>query len=525
MNFGPINQDGGWKRLNVAFSRARVAMTIFSSLHPEQIDLRRTSSEGVAALRDFLLFAEGRQPASIVHRGSNRQIKSGIMSSIRKVLELNGYQVETMIGQSDFHVDMAVVDPSDPTRYILAILLDGETYRSTSYTRDREIAQESVLKNLGWNIHRIWTVDWWDARAKEQKKLLDLLEQLKKESAERKAKEPAEQMPATEQAVFTPEAAERKQAPSPKRVTRTTINVYGDPGPAKTPEVKKQASPELPTAEADTDPEPDEEDENEILIPHGGTSAVTGQHVESDPAPKESEDPDDDEEETEVLIPRSKATPVVAHEKPAKDKMSPDRQEEDSTAHGASMPIYSRQPYHMAELEQLSLSADEFCGADMLPELRNRVIAIAEKEAPIAKDLLVKRLIRSCGIGRSSQSVVETAEKAIKQAKLKYTKHSEMLYYWMPDQNPITYYCVRDIADRDAGLFCKQELRSALCYVLQEKGPMQKEQLFKEATKVVGYARMPAALRDAFEGALTFARHSSNVTTDSEGFISLIKNE
>ena len=58
MNFGPLNREGGWRRLNVAVSRARCEMVVYATLRPEQIDLSRTSARGVAALRSFLAYAQ-----------------------------------------------------------------------------------------------------------------------------------------------------------------------------------------------------------------------------------------------------------------------------------------------------------------------------------------------------------------------------------------------------------------------------------------------------------------------------------
>ena len=87
-----------------------------------------------------------------------------------------------MVGHSDFHVDIAVVDPYEPTKYLMGIMLDGDGYRQTKNTRDREVAQIGVLRNLGWSLHRIWTIDWWDNRDKELKKLIALLDKLKDES-------------------------------------------------------------------------------------------------------------------------------------------------------------------------------------------------------------------------------------------------------------------------------------------------------------------------------------------------------
>jgi hypothetical protein len=191
MNFGPINKPGGGKRLNVAFSRARVTMTIFASLYSNDIKVTETSPEGLVAFRNFLKFAEGQdiQTASASEE-KEKLAKAGIMQSICSAITEHGYRCETMVGHSNFRIDIAVIDPFIPTKYIMGILLDGDNYRRTKNTRDREVAQTGVLNNLGWTLMRIWTIDWWDNRDKVIQKILRQLDTLKAVS-ERKAEEAA----------------------------------------------------------------------------------------------------------------------------------------------------------------------------------------------------------------------------------------------------------------------------------------------------------------------------------------------
>ena len=196
-NFGPINKVGGGKRLNVAFSRARVSMTIFSSIYSSDIKVGEDSPDGLVAFRDFLKYAEGNDIRTESNADKQAKLaRAGIMQNICKAIENAGFQYMTMVGHSDFHVDIAVVDPTDPSKYIMGIMLDGDGYRQTKNTRDREIAQISVLKNLGWTLCRVWTIDWWDNRDRELKKILGKLEQLKAEAEhileEKKALEEAQ---------------------------------------------------------------------------------------------------------------------------------------------------------------------------------------------------------------------------------------------------------------------------------------------------------------------------------------------
>ena len=175
MNFGPLNRDGGWRRLNVAITRARQEMIVFATLRPEQIDMTRTAAEGVSALKGFLEYAErGILPQSDTGEQSTRDT-SGIIDAIRVFLNEHGYDSTAHVGHSAYRIDIGVIDPQHPESYKLGILLDAPSYGSSKTTRDREIGQIGVLEGLGWKLHRIWTMDWWDNRNAELQKLLDIL--------------------------------------------------------------------------------------------------------------------------------------------------------------------------------------------------------------------------------------------------------------------------------------------------------------------------------------------------------------
>lgn len=178
LNFGPLNKAGGWKRLNVAVSRARSEMVVFTTMTADMIDLRRTKSKGVEALKNFLEFVQNGKLQG-EHKETGVQKDQGIMEHICKAIMEAGYKYEKAVGHSKFKVDIAVVNPYNEEEYLLGIMLDGENYRRSANTKDREVAQISVLKGLGWELYRIWTMDWWDNRDKELSKFMHFLEERK----------------------------------------------------------------------------------------------------------------------------------------------------------------------------------------------------------------------------------------------------------------------------------------------------------------------------------------------------------
>lgn len=173
MNFGPLNNQGGERRLNVAVSRARYEMVIYSTLMPEQIDLNRSKAKGVEGLKRFLEFARsGRLATSSAVMAANEQ-HSEFVTLVAEALRAKGYQVDTLVGRSKFKVDLAVLHPSKENEYMLGILCDGHNYYDTKTTRDREIVQPNVLHMLNWNVMRVWSIDWFDNSEAVVKRITD----------------------------------------------------------------------------------------------------------------------------------------------------------------------------------------------------------------------------------------------------------------------------------------------------------------------------------------------------------------
>lgn len=193
MNFGPLNRDGGWRRLNVAVTRARYEMHIFATLHADQIDLSRTSAEGVAGLKSFLHFAEKGHLSVRPEDVQEAMSKQHLSVTIRKKLQEKGFDVKCNIGTSGFKVDIGIVHPDKPEQYILGIVIDGHYYYNAQTTNDREMVMPSVLKALGWNVHRIWTMDWFENSSKIIDAIVDKVKHLQTqpEIKEEEIKEPA----------------------------------------------------------------------------------------------------------------------------------------------------------------------------------------------------------------------------------------------------------------------------------------------------------------------------------------------
>ncbi|MEM7755480.1 MAG: DUF4011 domain-containing protein [Planctomycetota bacterium] len=157
MNFGPLNRDGGERRLNVAVTRARRRVVAFASFEPDRIDPARTNAVGVRHLRRFLEFARsGKQPATPADTVDTGPIES----AVRDELLARGHDVAERVGTGASRIALAVRDPADPTCFILGIEFDGPAYADAESATDRDRIRPAVLGGLGWTLYRVWSVEW-----------------------------------------------------------------------------------------------------------------------------------------------------------------------------------------------------------------------------------------------------------------------------------------------------------------------------------------------------------------------------
>lgn len=161
-NFGPLNRQGGHRRLNVAVTRARRELTVYSSFRSDQLSTDGIRHNGVSHLKSFLDYAE-RGAAALPESPEMEAAaqESSLESAVAAQLRQRGWTLQLGIGVSRFRVSIGVVDPHDQARFLAGIEFDGITYRDAAAARDRDQIREQVLRGLGWRIFRVWSPDWW----------------------------------------------------------------------------------------------------------------------------------------------------------------------------------------------------------------------------------------------------------------------------------------------------------------------------------------------------------------------------
>jgi hypothetical protein len=173
MSFGPVNGEGGERRLNVLFSRARVRCEIFASFDPGDIDPSRPSRVGPRVLKRFLDYAKTGIIEEQVATGLDAD--SPFEEDVARVIRDLGYEADPQVGTAGFRIDIGVRHPDRPGQYIVAVECDGAAYHSALWARERDRLRQDVLEGLGWRFHRIWSTDWFHRRDHEIRRLAEAL--------------------------------------------------------------------------------------------------------------------------------------------------------------------------------------------------------------------------------------------------------------------------------------------------------------------------------------------------------------
>ncbi|HJJ55798.1 MAG TPA: AAA domain-containing protein, partial [Methanocorpusculum sp.] len=184
-NFGPLNQIGGERRLNVMITRARERCVVFSNFKASDLNIDGTGySKGLSALIHFLRYAENRNNPSLNDENMalsndveyNEDSSTIFSSMIAQLLEDNGYDVDLDVGCGGLKIDVAVKDPDNNGVYFAGISCDGPYYYSSEVARDRDRIRNQILKGLGWNIIQVWSTEWYHHPGACIRNLLNKLE-------------------------------------------------------------------------------------------------------------------------------------------------------------------------------------------------------------------------------------------------------------------------------------------------------------------------------------------------------------
>ncbi len=207
---------------------------VFATLRPEQINLGRTGARGVIDFKHFLEFADrGARAIAESFAPTGRDVEAPFEHAVKRALEAKGWVVHPQIGVSFFRVDLGVVHPDFPGRYLAGVECDGATYHRSATARDRDRLREMVLTDLGWRIRRIWSTEWWmDAASALEKIHLRLVGDLEADRLARTIVPP--ELPAADDPI-TPEEMDAPPRTDTEEEARAVLD-HPEPANVQEPE-------------------------------------------------------------------------------------------------------------------------------------------------------------------------------------------------------------------------------------------------------------------------------------------------
>jgi hypothetical protein len=474
MNLGPLGKDGGERRLNVAVPRAREQLVVFSSIDPEHIR-EDVTAPGVQHLRELLAYARAGGHAGA--EAAARPPATRLTKAIGDALAAKGWIVHHQVGCAGYRLDLAIVDPDEPGRYVLAIETDGPAYASAPVARDRDRLRALVLGNLGWRLHRIWSLDWWHDGDKELARAHNqVINAIAKARAARKP--PVSTIDRTAPVLTAVGAA--GGAPGAARSGPIAVSTIDRTEPVLTPAARAAtAEPTSPTAihDAPTSPSP---------IADAPTVPTTAPAVKPTRTVRTSTS-------RPVIIapPREAPAPAPVMRAPTRPSAVP-----------PGGPVV--QPYQTASVPAGRRTPDELQEPARSEEVGKVIEKVLEVEAPISLGLLSRRVGAYFGVGRVTDNVLaRVREVALTRGQLGTGDDADVV--WRKDQNPAVWPPVRvpgNAAEtrREAIEVPVSEIASASLVVLGRNLGMKQDDLGRETAKLLGFARytdkVAARMRD-----------------------------
>ena len=509
MNFGPLNREGGWRRLNVAVSRSRKSMIIYSVLKPEQIR-NDVTAQGVRNLKEFLAYAENRRTLAAERNLASGEKVDYLVQEIATAIEDLGYKVQCNIGNSEFKMDIGVVNPYNDAVYLLGILLDSENCKEAATAKDRFVLQPSILGGLGWKLVRLWILDWLDDADKVKMALKMAIEaEVVKAKAEHDAEEAAkaaeklrqmelEQVQAVVIADFEPEEDNEDEELSVVNgsggMFEADVSEQADDANAGAAEVEQVAPVQSDVAEAE---------QNNVAREAAEEQEAASAEAEAEKKEQSTADVTEAGEEQQAVVPEAEnesaaSTPVV------KKKFSRRGPKE----------------YKLANIKPQGQPNDFYNDAnkEKIVVAINKVLA---KEAPIEINALRTRIIALWGFSKSSAKLDASFRAILAEVTTNITVDQDRSFVWPQEQDPELYNIYREAGERSLGDIAVQEVINAAYVSLKEKGSMEMQDLQRDVAKRFNCSKFTKVVEGYVSYAVDKALAEDVFKTLSNGKISI----
>ncbi|WP_461634611.1 DUF4011 domain-containing protein [Glutamicibacter soli] len=496
LNFGPLNSPGGERRLNVAVTRARRQVVVFSSFSPEQLRAEESSSLGLKHLRSYLDLAS-KGPESIPSNNGSRARIDRHREEIAEALRNRGYVVRTNVGLSEFKIDLAISSKETPDVPLLAVLLDGEEWSERKTVGDRDGLPKQVLENvLQWpRTMRVWLPQWLSAQEAVCQQIDQMFEGARRDSANRElqieldrelaAKRAEEQ--ALKQNNLGEEDLVSVGAPSYASLNGSSETSVMDHGQTL---VEPESLPPFDNVIDDgADVHTDAADEH--------SPEINDEVDDFDDVPEEDcQDTDDDDEEYQD---RLKWDPLT---------FNPDEYDYD---------LFS--PWYLgAEVGDIS-DLDRLKDADITKKIRDVAREVIEDEWPVKQDRLARFINNSFGLKRVSATRAKEVLKRLERGAYRTDKDG---FVWPSSIEPSTWYAFRKFDESD-GIpvtdISQLEISNAMAYCLKYDDGLTADELKERMKDYLGFSRMGPKVSAWLDQAIELGVKYGRLSRESEKIV------
>lgn len=459
-NFGPVNQDGGERRLNVLLTRAREKCILFSNFRGRDLHLTSNSPFGLRALKVFLEYAENRTLNQVDKFPDSNE--TAFENAIYEFLTEQGYEVHSQVGCAGFRVDLAILDPEYPGRYLLGVTCDGPIYQSSRVARDRDRLRQQVLTGLGWRLYKLWSPDWYRNRAEVQKTLLKVIDGLlNEERGEEEFIPPVVEEEETVEEILEAEAAATAESEPTESIISSKAGI-------------------IPGSEVTDDSKPDDSEPELLQEPE---SEVAGSKLTPETEPGKT---------TQKLVDVPKS------------------------------PLDEISNYEVSSLKQNFKVTGELHNQPV-GDVARAVMEVVEVEGPIHYDEVVKRIRTHWGLSRAGRRIQAIMKEAVELTLMdgRVIRKNDFLYY---KDAPIMVRRRTGKQPVKMDLISEEEIAAAIDMVLKSQYATEPDELVREVVRLFGakLARGPAVSR--VNSVIKSLIKEGKVEERPDGMIDLVRN-
>lgn len=194
-NLGPINEQEGYKLLNVAVTRAKQKVCVFNSIpslyyQTYAKEIQKNGNTGKGILYAYLAYANAVQQQDestrnsilellysyctkktvddFLYNGKINVFEQEVLNFLN--LEFQHLKVETNYQHAGFALPIAILDDQNQVKLAFYYDVYHGNFSEEAYAWD--LFHEQYLQQMGITCHRIWSKEWWKNTHQAQQKLL-----------------------------------------------------------------------------------------------------------------------------------------------------------------------------------------------------------------------------------------------------------------------------------------------------------------------------------------------------------------